>query len=149
MFRSSSSSTVRVTSPLEQLHCSCEPSCSRQFLSPSFVNVRCCCPIDQFKLRINTSCRTDGKLNDLCYSPSITVVIMVQRCTWQHVWAVHKCSQGFGEETGRRLLRRPEPRRRVIMGGSLLDTYGSRQGRVTGCCDHGDEPSVSINVKNV
>jgi hypothetical protein len=34
------------------------------------------------------------------------------------------------------------------MGGSLLETYGSRQGKVTGCCDNGDESFVSINVKN-
>ena len=32
------------------------------------------------------------------------------------------------------------------MGGSLLDTYGSRQAQVTDCCEHGDETSVSINV---
>jgi len=39
--------------------------------------------------------------NDLCYSPNITVVITRdQRCTWQHVWAEHKCTQG--------LVRKPE-----------------------------------------
>jgi hypothetical protein len=31
------------------------------------------------------------------------------------VWAEHKCTQGTGEETGRRLLRRFKPRRRIIL----------------------------------
>jgi hypothetical protein len=32
------------------------------------------------------------------------------------------------------------------MGGRVLDSYGAGQGQVAGCCEHGNEPSLSIKA---
>jgi hypothetical protein len=102
------------------------------------------------------------ELHNLYSSPDIIRQVKSRRMRWAgHVARMRgeRCVQGFGgKPEGKRPLGRPRRRwedgirmdlREIGLGGWGLDSTGSGQGPVAGCCECGDEPSGSCATELV
>jgi hypothetical protein len=103
------------------------------------------------------------KLHNLYSSPDIIRQVKSRRIKWEgHVARMGGERKLYkvlvGKPEGRRPLGRPRHRwedgirmdlREIDLGGRGLDSTGSGQGPVAGCCECGDEPSGSCATELV
>jgi hypothetical protein len=116
--------------------------------------VRCICLIGPKRDEITRESRKlhNGELHNLCWSPNIIRQIK-SRWAW-HVACMREGREVYRVLVGRRERKRPlgRPRRSGRMGlwtlrrwsaGCGVDSPSSGWGLLAGCCECGDEPSVS------